>query len=902
MFLIYLVIVPIFFTASALAALTADATGYDGVAGFRRAANDVTILNASASISGKKVSASQLKMLQSPTKPFDCTEGNYSETVNCTMTISGDLYAGANTYDVELFNEDGSSTGERQSVTIYADDLAPKVHSFSMVRNGSAIDAVYQVSDSACDSCGADICAGISKVEFLLDGSDVGSVKGNGSCLMVNQTQLSVKPDNGTTTNKTICIDVYDRVGQHTSSCKSIVMDFTPPALINVSLWLDKNMIRYHKGVPMGGVTVKAYISEDSALNTSTLFANFSELSTRAEFRNAYSDIRMSDLSDKQLFSISCTNASNSSGVYLCTWTGLLIVLEEDTEPTVYLSVYDNLGNVLNTSYQIPVVYDKTAPEITDIRSGIADDRGRYWVGKGNNTIFVDVTETGSGLYDKKLFLDFSSFGPQPDAKNATTLFPNNCTSGWTCVFNNIIVTKNRVVGDALTVNVVGTSSDDAGNIVTGITTAGLYYDDVAPQVLNIINSSICPTAPGTIDLTVNVSEKLSGGVKAKVSAPNLSTSVFPQEVECEESEEAGIWTCDISIDNLVTIYAKDSINITLIDRANNTNTTVIPQEVCESAPGVPPNVVKSYATPIPQVLDKIIAGYIAYPVFAEIDFSYSNPPNQVQDIQISSCTADNATISEPYVVTPLEFRSPIIGMKVELDQQGVENATSLTVYCGLELIIRSGNKVYQQAEEENVSIDLELKGTIFGGLNESMQDKVADIEQQIADKQAEADEYETAIDVLGTICSIAEILAMLTALLQVVKILLYAVGWVVFGVVVIFAGRTAAMTAGSTIYYTGCYIIDYATTIVTTYAWQIDSNPLTAYDSPGFYLKLICAWFTCRLSETNNFIEMFLSSGSADGGDYTFDIDGDRSEGMPNDLESGVLSGSVMPAVGSLW
>jgi len=163
-----------------------------------------------------------------------------------------------------------------------------------------------------------------------------------------------------------------------------------------------------------------------------------------------------------------------------------------------------------------------------------------------------------------------SSFGPQPFANKSTTIMPNNCTSGWTCEYDWINVITTNPSGTPLSAAIVSGSSDDAGNLVTGKTKQAFYYDKDPPQIINIVNSSVCPAAPGTIDITINVSEKYSGGVKAIYSAPNLSTAVFPETEDCEETEDVGIWTCDISIDKLVTIYASDYINLTLEDRAGN--------------------------------------------------------------------------------------------------------------------------------------------------------------------------------------------------------------------------------------------------------------------------------------------------------------------------------------------
>ncbi|MBW2965421.1 hypothetical protein KY363_08240, partial [Candidatus Woesearchaeota archaeon] len=94
MFLIYLVILPVLHTANVTAVFTANVHGYDGIAGFRKASGDATIINSSASIEGQIVLPSQVKLISDPTRIFSCTDGNASEDVYCIMTIPGALPPG----------------------------------------------------------------------------------------------------------------------------------------------------------------------------------------------------------------------------------------------------------------------------------------------------------------------------------------------------------------------------------------------------------------------------------------------------------------------------------------------------------------------------------------------------------------------------------------------------------------------------------------------------------------------------------------------------------------------------------------------------------------------------------------------------------------------------------------
>jgi len=892
MFLIYILVMPVFYTADVFASMNADIHGIDYVSGFRRAASDFTIINVSAEIAGENINAAQLKLISDPTIPFDCSYTNTSKVANCEIRIPGDLPPGPHLYEIALFRQNLVTEAEPKiPLVVYADNLPPTIHSFSLAREGDDVSASFMISDRACENCAQEICSGISRIEFFLDDVTAGVFAENRSCLVIDSKNLSIEKTSGTG-NKTICIEAYDALNQRTAKCQEIMMDFSDPKLINATIMRGRSVVKYTKGEPMGGISIQAYFFDESGLNLSTLSADFSMLNSRREYTEVYRKI--DDTTAGPLgIDVKCEklNENISRGMYNCTWSGLLVLLPPDVNPQVWFYVKDNLGNVMNSSFTLPIVYDKIKPVITAFKSGIADEIGRYWVGAGNNSIYVDINESGSGFYEKRLFVDFSAFGPQKFAGNNVTLVPNKCALGWRCNFDWINVVSPHNSGDIISISAVGLSSDDAGNLVEGKTVSGFYYDDSAPQILSITNSTVCPTAPNPLEITVNVSERYSGGVKAFVSAPNLSTSVFPIEVDCEESDTRGIWVCDIVIDSLVTFYVDGEINLTLEDRAGNSNWAILHQEVCEAAPGVPPNVVQSTGTGVPDPLDKIIAGYIAYPAFAELNLQYSDPPNRVQDVKITSCVASGASISEAYVVTPYEFKNPVIGFKISLDPTTVAEMTTLEVNCSLGLIIRSGTKVYQTPEKEDVTIPFGLKGTIFGGLNQSMLDALKNIDDEINNTQREIDDFKTTIDVLGTICTIAETLAMIVTLLQTIKVALYIALGIIYAAVSWTPWSEAAMSFLSQIYYYYCMASDYITTGVTLLAWQLDSNPVTAYDSLGFYLKLICGIFTCRLSEVNNFVEMFAKSGSADGGTYLWNQGGRTKSGAPNTAQSGILS-----------
>ncbi len=901
MLMIYLLIMPVLHSANVFAEFFGDIHGYDGVPGFRKVSGDVTIINVSASIPGETISPSQVKLISDPTRPFECAPPNASVPALCEMRVPGELPPGPHLYEVQLFGSDGSEVSAKIPLTIYADNLAPDIHHFELERNGSDVVAAYQVSDQACDGCGPEVCAGVDRIVFLLNYVEVGSVfPDTGECLLQpDTTALRIEPTGGSTTTKTICLNAYDRLDQKSSECMDIVMDFSPPQLINASLWLGDFPVRYTKGEPIGNARLQAFISEGSELDVDSVIADFSALTARPEFKEVYRNIDMSE-QYQELFSPQCRNVSE--GLYECTWDDLLVILPSGIVPEIRISALDSLSNRMNSSYTLPIEFDNTPPQVTAIRTGIADERGRYWVGTGNNTILVDVTDEGSGLSDRKLFLDVGSFGSQEHYDGNTLLMPLNCSLGWTCTYPFVNVVTPRSSGQALPVSLSIGSADDAGNSVEGTTSTGLYFDAEAPQVIGVQNSSICPTAPDSIDITVNVSERYSGGVKAYVDAPELSSNYFPMEFDCEESEIAGVWTCDISIDNLVTYYVDGTINLTLEDRAGNRNTTTLHQEVCEAAPGTPPNVVRTVACEIlpSSGIDRQIAEKIPVPIFVRPTLQPATTGAGVQEVRIERCSSEGAEFSDEYILTELEFEKPLIGTKVRLGSEVLGNASdtgedSIDIDCELHLIVRAGTKVYQEPEIENVRCEgVPVHGTVFGGLNSSLKSTLADIESQISAKEGEIDDYEGWLDVLGTFCTIAELSAMITAALQILREVIWVVSIILYAI-------SFTRSAGESLYFATCKVTEWITGIVMTFIWNIDANPATSWDSTGYYFKILCGIAMCRLSEQNTIVELIGGAAGAEwspANERSYDkfIDDTSREGAENRFPEGGSAPTDIP------
>ena len=279
--------------------------------------------------------------------------------------------------------------------------------------------------------------------------------------------------------------------------------------------------------------------------------------------------------------------------------------------------------------------------------------------------------------------------------------------------------------------------------------------------------------------------------------------------------------------------------------------------------------------------IDRKIAGVSPFPIFWQPNPSFDPGNGAIQDVKIDSCTIEGGEVSSVYEVTPLNLEDPMFGTYITMTEGlSVENSSEtvdeVEMSCQLSMIVRAGTKVYQDPEIEIVNFKVPLHDTLFGELDEIMEDKMEDIEDTIATKESDIERMEEFVDGAGWYCSIVEFIMKLMMVLQVLKIVMYVLGWIVYGLTAAFSSEQNARESGGGIYYWTCYISDVLTTTFITNLWQVDSWTWpTAVTSPGYWNKIMCSFFTCRFTETTNFIELFGHIGRTDGGSFSGSVDG---------------------------
>jgi hypothetical protein len=485
LFMIFLIItLPMYSSVTWAATINppVQAYGKDKIDGYR-AVDDTTVLSVSVTAPEETdLAPQQLKILEDATIPFDCAlADNTSGTFNCKHEWpQGPVPSseGILSFTLQLYSKGGSEMSLPVSGSLIVDSKPPLILSTEYAsKSGGAVEASFNVKDEACDSpeC-ANKCVGVSSVKFTSSGIDVGGNSSfNSECPQSGKVNLTGLVVSGDVQSKHICVEAADRFGQSSSSCSDMLVDARAPVITGIGL-IDSSgkPLKYTNGQPIANVRLVVNITEDSGVfNTrnsapNQIQVNASGLSDRPEHQVMFGS--------KQSDPSSCNPSGPSGKQYTCVISGLALVTSSQRDISVRVEAKDAFDNPLNETRSLNIQFDNVAPLASRIYSTFADDKGAYWLKAINNTITVDIAESGSGMSNRYVTLDFSSFGPQQTGTGSMLLAPNECVSG-SCKWYN--VNTNRPSGTGLTLTTQAGSRDDANNLLNTVT--GRFAVDVTP-------------------------------------------------------------------------------------------------------------------------------------------------------------------------------------------------------------------------------------------------------------------------------------------------------------------------------------------------------------------------------------------------------------------------------------
>ncbi|MFH1064801.1 MAG: hypothetical protein V1729_06980, partial [Candidatus Woesearchaeota archaeon] len=490
MFMIFLIITMPIYASSAMAATINDIQVYGkyNINGYR-GQTDTTIINVSATITeDSSIEPNQVKILEDPTKPFDCT---LSDPITALFSCMAEYpenslppSAGTLKFTVQIYNDVGSQLGAPKQAKVTVDALPPKIHSDLKYtpKSEGLVEASYHVEDIACEGSGCSgLCAGVGTVVFSSSGAILAANQSfNSVCEQRGVMNLTGLVVGGEVTTKQICIDVTDKFGQADTRCDEVELDTKPPEITGMALYMpDDTQITFTNGQPIGGAKLRINITENSGLYDSVtkeinkIHVNISGLSDRPEHEATYGSK-----------SITCELVSGETIKYTCTALGLFLIV--GTARTIPVKVYaqDVYENVLSETRSLDIRFDNSPPVATSIYSNFINDKGEFWVAEENNTILMDISESGSGMANANVFMDFTDFGPQrsPTIEGQNRqgiLHPNVCDPGWICKW--FWISTDKLSKTKLYLTPQGGSRDDAENPFATPYPSALIQVDVDP-------------------------------------------------------------------------------------------------------------------------------------------------------------------------------------------------------------------------------------------------------------------------------------------------------------------------------------------------------------------------------------------------------------------------------------
>jgi hypothetical protein len=501
-FMIFLILTLPIYSASAFAASVnppIQVYGKHKVPGFR-AQTDITVVNVSATITeDADIAPSQIKILEDPTIGFDCTadEANPSNFICIHEYPEKSLTTAVSTahLTVQIFSDLGVaiSVPVRGSVTI---DYNPPeiVGSVNYVpKPGGFVDATYEVKDTACNAADcANKCAGVKDVKFTVAGVTIGQNNSFGDgCTHTDTINLTGLAVGGFVGTKHVCIEMIDKFDQSTTECADVEIDAKAPEITGIGIFdVNGKPIKYTNGLPVGNVVLKFNITEHS---------KFYRPDDEEQNQEYYALVDASELSERpehqQVFKQRPANCWEiTENEYTCQTGGFFLIASTPRTISVRIEAIDEFDNVLNTTRSVGVTFDNTPPVATRLYSNYMDDEGDFWVRENMTMIMMDITETGAGMSNLYVFLDFSGFGSQkiaegsrmPDGSlvtetHATLLHPTECLPGWTCKWHQIETIKPS--GSTIQLQPMSGSRDDANNPLQSVT--GLFWVDVDEPVVD---------------------------------------------------------------------------------------------------------------------------------------------------------------------------------------------------------------------------------------------------------------------------------------------------------------------------------------------------------------------------------------------------------------------------------
>ena len=611
--------------------------------------------------------------------------------------------------------------GQTLSRYINPDHKRPIFISLSVEQGEDNLTFQYGAKDFSCDNCNG--CSGIKEIEVIAD-SPIATeiidgqpdtctlsgtftipfdIEGQNDLTLVIKDNLWSTPED----------DEEHSFIRHIS----IDTDFTKPIIDNIfTATKNGKDINFLSNDEMKPVQIKTHISEKEL---SKISVYLSKVGNNEDIINA----NPSDYCTKEGMNYTCifSNTNLDGG----TETLSLPIIAEDSK-----------GNIANTTTTKTFTLDTTSPEVISINSKTSTIHS--FLREKDNTLVMELVETGSGLSNANIFLNLNALNGQGTVK------ADNCTqsgNSWYCYWYNVdVVGKEH--GKGMRISRVGISKDDAGNSLQGIEDTDMFLDKKKPEILNLTITAVSEGEERTFYQSGDILK-----VKALIDLGDVSPmgeafadflNLYTEnsslsEGECTTKENNSLYECTWQTNPVKDGFYTADIKFNISDLAGNYIeekkkiavygiTSEVPDnfEVIHTEENIPPKINRMTASLIPNPPGyKILVPFrlkgggndievLKYDVYDCL--AYGNSRSAYEQVFADSNNPTPNPVPMMYTLTQANEQNFLEFTLASMSGPEINDLFDFDVNCTVAIYQRSGEHIYAEPEIENLLFDIKLR------------------------------------------------------------------------------------------------------------------------------------------------------------------------------------------------
>jgi len=636
-------------------------------------------------------------------------EGTADSRFKCTARVpatgndtrSGGRYA----YDVYYYDDeyllalqgaqpDPVNAVDTRQAEVFVDNRIPVVNSFSIVQNTSGKFFSYSIADSACDGCQGR-CSGFSELKIYKNNAILRTTPVEDlGCSAVNAANIQ-QSDLDQGLNR-FSLSVVDKFGQESAKVnRDVTIDTTAPVINTDSVQIldvNNNVVDFIS--PRNSSLKLKFTISDEQLDITSVRGNFSSINPSLGIKTA--------------------TCARSLDRYTCTFV-LLINSNTSITSQIPVNASDVNTNLAQATLPFNVQVDSTRPVATSILTN-AVQGNQSFLSRGGS-IYVNVTETESGLDLKNVYLDLSNLG-MGNKVRATS-----CSSAWSCVWENLSVGN---VSGKFFISVSGQSMDDAGNPFTGTLITTVVVDSRAPVVKDLViipirNGTMVPTAATGDKFNITVTVEDANPIRAFANLSRFIESLDAFEGNCTRIGTGSVFGCKFETPPIALSgpYEAD-LKVTARDFTGNNASISQRVKVLGLDNESNPNYWTHAVTCIPDLLDRQVLPHVEAKVYCRVELISNNAA--LMNVEKQQCSGEN--LKSDALIPTNNTRAPLVELVLN---SGEYKINSLNITCPFLISSQVGELIKTTPEVENVSIELKFYNMPLGEFDDEASDKIED-------------------------------------------------------------------------------------------------------------------------------------------------------------------------------